>query len=162
MIALAIAAEPDLLIADEPTTALDATVQAEILDLLRHMRTSLNLSILLITHDLGVIAQMANRVAVIRRPHRGTGASRRDLSITRAPYTRGLLACVPEPSRARDSWRFLEQVRGPASCRRAAHLRRAARRDSSPATWRTAGGLDRPEPDRSLLPPWRHRPSRRA
>ena len=65
MIALALAAEPALLIADEPTTALDVTVQAEILDLLREMRREFNLSLLLITHDLGVIAEMADRVAVM-------------------------------------------------------------------------------------------------
>ena len=65
MIALALAANPELVIADEPTTALDVTVQAEILDLLREMRRELNLSMLLITHDLGVIAEMADRVAVM-------------------------------------------------------------------------------------------------
>jgi len=65
MIALAIAAEPKLVIADEPTTALDVTVQAEILDLLREMRREFHLSLLLITHDLGVVAEMADRVAVM-------------------------------------------------------------------------------------------------
>jgi ABC-type dipeptide/oligopeptide/nickel transport system ATPase component len=65
MIALALAADPALLIADEPTTALDVTVQAEILDLLRDMRNRLGLALLLITHDYGVIAEMADRVAVM-------------------------------------------------------------------------------------------------
>ena len=65
MIALAIAAEPTLLIADEPTTALDATLQAEMLDLLQTMRRKLNLSLLLITHDLAIVATMVDRVAVM-------------------------------------------------------------------------------------------------
>ena len=76
MIALAIAADPALLIADEPTTALDVTVQAEILVLLRDMRRQFHLSLLLITHDFGVIAEMVDRVAVMRRPHCRAGASR--------------------------------------------------------------------------------------
>jgi peptide/nickel transport system ATP-binding protein len=96
MIALAIAAEPDLLIADEPTTALDATVQAEILDLLRDMRTSLNLSMLLITHDLGVIAQVADRVAVMYAGRLVEQAPLGQIFRSPAhPYTRALLACLP-------------------------------------------------------------------
>src|SRR5262249_15819119 len=63
LIAMAIACKPSLLIADEPTTALDVTIQAQILDLLREMKTTLNLALLLITHDLGVIAETADRVA---------------------------------------------------------------------------------------------------
>jgi oligopeptide/dipeptide ABC transporter ATP-binding protein len=96
MIALALAAEPALVIADEPTTALDVTVQAEILDLLRDMRRSFSLSLLLITHDLGVIAGMADRVAVMycgriveQAPVAGLFAS------PAHPYTRGLLAAIP-------------------------------------------------------------------
>jgi oligopeptide/dipeptide ABC transporter ATP-binding protein len=96
MIALALAGDPALLIADEPTTALDATVQAEILDLLRELRARLNLSILLITHDLGVIAEMADRVAVM---YAGkiveTGNVTEIISAPAHPYTRALLASVP-------------------------------------------------------------------
>ena len=79
MIALALAAEPALVIADEPTTALDVTVQAEMLDLLREMRAAFDLSLLLITHDLGVVAEMADRVAVMyagRIVEHGAGARR--------------------------------------------------------------------------------------
>ncbi len=96
MIALALAAEPALVIADEPTTALDVTVQAEILDLLREMRRSFNLSLLLITHDLGVIAEMADRVAVMyagRIVEQSTVAAL--FASPSHPYTRGLLASIP-------------------------------------------------------------------
>jgi oligopeptide/dipeptide ABC transporter ATP-binding protein len=97
MIALALSASPDLLIADEPTTALDVTVQAEILDLLRDLREEFNVSILLITHDLGVIAEMATKVAVMyggRIVEEGRVA---DVLTTPAhPYTRALLASLTE------------------------------------------------------------------
>jgi oligopeptide/dipeptide ABC transporter ATP-binding protein len=96
MIALALAAEPALVIADEPTTALDVTVQAEILDLLRDMRRTFNLSLLLITHDLGVVAGMADRVAVMYAGRIVEQASTADVLHTPAhPYTRGLLASMP-------------------------------------------------------------------
>jgi oligopeptide/dipeptide ABC transporter ATP-binding protein len=97
MIALALAAEPSLLIADEPTTALDVTVQAEILDLLRDLRQKFGLSVLLITHDLGVIAQMADRVAVMYCGRIVEHASVGDVFARPAhPYTRGLLASIPD------------------------------------------------------------------
>ena len=96
MIALALAAEPELVIADEPTTALDVTVQAEILDLLREMRRQFKLSLLLITHDLGVIAEMADRVAVMYAGRIVEQAPVSTLFATPAhPYTRGLLASIP-------------------------------------------------------------------
>jgi oligopeptide/dipeptide ABC transporter ATP-binding protein len=96
LIALAIAGRPSLLIADEPTTALDVTVQAEILDLLRGMKTRLGLSLLLITHDLGVVAETADRVAVMYGGRIVEEAPVRDVfHDPKHPYTRGLLASVP-------------------------------------------------------------------
>jgi oligopeptide/dipeptide ABC transporter ATP-binding protein len=96
LIAMALACRPSLVIADEPTTALDVTIQAEILDLLREMKTALGLSLLLITHDLGVIAGTADRVAVM---YAGriveTGLVRDIFHRPQHPYTRGLLASIP-------------------------------------------------------------------
>jgi oligopeptide/dipeptide ABC transporter ATP-binding protein len=96
MIAIALACQPSLVIADEPTTALDVTIQAQILDLLRDMRSAFHLSLLLITHDLGVIAETADRVAVM---YAGriveTGPVRAIFRHPQHPYTRGLLASMP-------------------------------------------------------------------
>ncbi len=96
LIAAAIACRPALVIADEPTTALDATVQAEILDLLVSMREELGLSLLLITHDLGIVARVADYAAVM---YAGriveSGPARGVLASPRHPYTRGLLASLP-------------------------------------------------------------------
>jgi oligopeptide/dipeptide ABC transporter ATP-binding protein len=100
LIAMAIACTPSLLIADEPTTALDVTIQAQILDLLREMKDRLKLSLLLITHDLGVIAETADRVAVM---YAGTivehGPVRTIFRNPQHPYTRGLLASMPGSGR---------------------------------------------------------------
>ncbi len=96
MIAIALAANPALVIADEPTTALDATVQAEILDLLREMRRTFGLALLLITHDLGVVAEMADRVAVMYGGRIVEQAPAAALFGAPAhPYTRALLASIP-------------------------------------------------------------------
>ena len=96
LIAAAIACRPALVIADEPTTALDATVQAEILDLLVSMRGEFGLSLLLITHDLGIVARVADCAAVM---YAGriveTGPARVVMASPRHPYTRGLLASLP-------------------------------------------------------------------
>src|SRR5207244_4274536 len=96
LIAMAIACRPSLVIADEPTTALDVTIQAQILDLLREMKSAFNLSLLLITHDLGVIAETADRVAVM---YAGRivedGPVRAIFREPQHPYTRGLLASIP-------------------------------------------------------------------
>jgi peptide/nickel transport system ATP-binding protein len=100
MIAMALLCEPDLLIADEPTTALDVTLQAQILSLLARLQRELGLALLLITHDLGIVAHVARRVAVM---YAGevveTGDVASVLAAPRHPYTRGLLACVPAPGR---------------------------------------------------------------
>ena len=96
LIAIAIACRPSLLIADEPTTALDVTIQAQILDLLREMKKTLRLSLLLITHDLGVVAELADRVAVM---YAGRivehGPVRALFRSPLHPYTKGLLASIP-------------------------------------------------------------------
>jgi microcin C transport system ATP-binding protein len=97
MIAMAIANQPDLLIADEPTTALDVTVQAQILDLLREMRTRLGMAILLITHDLGIVRTMADRVAVMRQGEIVETADAPTLfAEPKHPYTQMLLAAEPK------------------------------------------------------------------
>ncbi len=96
MIAIALASEPELLIADEPTTALDVTVQAEILDVLRRMRGRLSSSILLITHDMGVVADLADRVVVMRNGAVvETNPVRELFAAPTQPYTAELLASVP-------------------------------------------------------------------
>ena len=96
LIAISLACQPSLVIADEPTTALDVTIQAEILDLLREMKRAMNLSLLLITHDLGVIAETADRVAVMYAGRIVEMAPVRAIFRNPAhPYTRGLLASMP-------------------------------------------------------------------
>ena len=102
MIAMALAAGPRLLIADEPTTALDVTVQKEILELLQKLRHELGLGLLFITHDLGVVAQVADRVAVM---YAGRiveeGPAKEVLGSPRHPYTQGLLAASPRLERGK-------------------------------------------------------------
>jgi peptide/nickel transport system ATP-binding protein/oligopeptide transport system ATP-binding protein len=96
MIAMALACQPRLLIADEPTTALDVTVQAQILDLLRDLQQETGMSIILITHDLGVVAEMADEVAVMYAGKVVERASARALfEDPQHPYTLGLLGSVP-------------------------------------------------------------------
>ena len=96
MIAVALSCNPDILIADEPTTALDVTIQAQILRLLMDLRQSRGLSIILITHDLGVVAQTCDRIAVLRHGRLlETGPKRQVLSAPRHPYTISLLESHP-------------------------------------------------------------------
>lgn len=96
MIAMALACEPELLIADEPTTALDVTIQAQILDLMRGLQQKLGTSIILITHDMGVVAEMATRVSVMYAGRIVEQAEVNTLfDAPLHPYTRGLLASIP-------------------------------------------------------------------
>src|SRR6185295_7830101 len=96
MIAMAIVNHPQLLIADEPTTALDVTIQAQILDLLAELRAKFGLTMLFISHDLAVVSQVADRVAVMYAGNLVELGSKRDIFQAPAhPYTRGLLNAVP-------------------------------------------------------------------
>jgi oligopeptide transport system ATP-binding protein len=113
MIAMALSCGPKLLIADEPTTALDVTIQAEILELLKKLRADLELSVLLITHDLGVVAQTADRVAVMYAGQIVEEASVREIfSNPRHPYTEGLLRSVPRLTEEGIARRRLETIEG--------------------------------------------------
>ncbi|HXT78675.1 MAG TPA: ABC transporter ATP-binding protein [Acetobacteraceae bacterium] len=97
MIAMALACNPKLLIADEPTTALDVTIQAQILDLMRDLKTRMGSAIMLITHDLGVVAEMAERVVVMYAGRKVEEASVADIfAHPLHPYTQGLLGAVPK------------------------------------------------------------------
>lgn len=103
MIAMAMVCNPALLIADEPTTALDVTIQAQILDLMRRLQKELGMSILFITHDMGVVAEMADDVAVMYAGAVVEQAATDALfAQTRHPYTQGLLASIPIPGRRKD------------------------------------------------------------
>jgi oligopeptide/dipeptide ABC transporter ATP-binding protein len=103
MIAMALATVPELLIADEPTTALDVTIQAQILDLLRDLRTKLETSVILITHDLGVIAEMVDRMYVM---YAGRIVEEADVLTIydqpQHPYTKGLIASIPVLGRVKE------------------------------------------------------------
>jgi peptide/nickel transport system ATP-binding protein len=102
MIAMALMCEPALIIADEPTTALDVTIQAQILHLLKALQREFRMALVLITHDLGIVARVADRVAVM---YAGEIVERAPVGELFAsplhPYTRGLLACIPVPGRTR-------------------------------------------------------------
>ena len=97
MIAIALSCKPEVIIADEPTTALDVTIQAQILDLLKTLQSEINAGIILITHDLGVVAEMADRVAVMYAGEIVEIANVKDLfDNPKHPYTRSLLSSIPQ------------------------------------------------------------------
>lgn len=113
MIAMALACDPKLLIADEPTTALDVTIQAQILDLLNELREKRRLALLLITHDLGVVAETADRVAVMYAGQIIEEAPVRELfAAPRHPYTEGLLRAVPRLGRKQAGHARLQTIEG--------------------------------------------------
>ena len=126
MIAMALSCNPQLLLADEPTTALDVTIQAQILSLMMKLKEEFKTSILLITHDLGIISEMASRVAVMYAGKIVEEAPVRDLfKDPRHPYTRGLLGSVPVIGRKARTGRRLQEIPGmvpsplemPSGCR---------------------------------------------
>ena len=142
MIAMALACSPSLLIADEPTTALDVTIQAQILDLMEELQDRLGMAIIFITHDLGVVAQMAQRVVVM---YAGqiveTGPVKEIFERPRMPYTAGLIASIPRLGTAEEGQR-LRTIPGnvpslserPSGCRfstRCGHVQPECR-DASP------------------------------
>jgi oligopeptide/dipeptide ABC transporter ATP-binding protein len=108
VIAMALASEPQLLVADEPTTALDVTIQAQILDLLRDLKQRLGMAILLITHNLGIVGDLADRVAVMYAGQIVEMAPARVLLVQPLhPYTRALIASVPKLGAANERLRFI-------------------------------------------------------
>jgi oligopeptide/dipeptide ABC transporter ATP-binding protein len=123
MIAMALICHPQILIADEPTTALDVTIQAQILDLLGRLRRELNMAVLLITHDLGVVAGSADRVVVMYAGQVVETAPTRVLFATpQHPYTEGLLASIPRLDQPRERLRSIPgsvppATAWPAGCR---------------------------------------------
>lgn len=135
MIAMALMCGPQLIIADEPTTALDVTVQAQILRLIKELQQEFGMALLLITHDLGVVARIADRVAVM---YAGqiveTGTAHEVFSDPLHPYTQGLLSCIPVPGRVQQGQRLgsiagmvpslVGRVEGCAFANRCPHARR--------------------------------------
>ena len=113
MIAMALACKPKVLIADEPTTALDVTIQAQILHLMRTLQQEMGMAILFVTHDLGVVAEMANRVVVMYAGRAVEAAPVHEIfERPRMPYTRGLLRSIPRVDRASMHQQKLEAIRG--------------------------------------------------
>ena len=149
MIAMALACDPKILIADEPTTALDVTIQAGILDLLRELRERLGTAIILITHNLGVVADLADRVVVMYAGRKAEEAPVGELfAHPQHPYTMGLLGAVPRPGVAHNG--RLQEIPGrvpslaelPAHC---AFADRCPRADEQ--SWSEVPALRRVRPD---------------
>ena len=152
MIAMALMCGPDLLIADEPTTALDVTIQAQILRLLADLQKDLGIAMVLITHDLGVVARIAHRVAVM---YAGEiveeGTAERVFASPRHPYTRGLISCIPVPGRTERGGRLgtiagvvpslVGEIRGCSFRERCAHARpECAGRRADAQRWASIAG----------------------
>lgn len=111
VIAMALVCKPQILICDEPTTALDVTIQAEILTLIKNLKQAINSSVMFITHDLGVVAQVADDVIVMNQGHIvETGTVRQVLKTPLHPYTQGLLRAVPGKASAKDRKHRLQTV----------------------------------------------------
>ncbi|SHO56975.1 ABC transporter ATP-binding protein [Vibrio quintilis] len=112
MIAMALMCEPDLIIADEPTTALDVTIQAQILRLIRELQQEFGTAVIFITHDLGVVARIADRVSVM---YAGqiveTAATQQIFKTPKHPYTQGLINCIPVPGKTRPG-EILHTIKG--------------------------------------------------
>ena len=148
MIAMALACGPELLIADEPTTALDVTIQAQILDLMRGLRRDTGTAIILITHDLGVVAEMADDVAVMYAGQIVERAPVRDLfARPEHPYTVGLLGSIPRLDQKRErlpsiEGRVPDMTHPPEGCRFAARCPfvEPACRDAAPPLVEVAPG----------------------
>ena len=112
MIAIALSCKPEIIIADEPTTALDVTIQAQILDLLKTLQSEINAGIILITHDLGVVAEMADRVAVMYAGEIVEIANVNDLfNNPKHPYTRSLLNSIPQLDTETEKLHVANQIR---------------------------------------------------
>jgi peptide/nickel transport system ATP-binding protein len=155
MIAMALACHPKLLIADEPTTALDVTIQAQILDLMRELKSEIGAAIILITHDLGVVAEMAQRVVVMYAGRKVEEAPVGDLfRRPQHPYTLGLLASVPrlgatlgraEPPRLAEIPGTVPSLRDPivgcAFASRCAYATERCSREAPPLEAKTAAHL---------------------
>jgi peptide/nickel transport system ATP-binding protein len=151
MIAMALACHPKLLIADEPTTALDVTIQAQILDLMRELKSEIGAAIILITHDLGVVAEMAQRVVVMYAGRKVEEALVGDLfRRPQHPYTLGLLASVPtlgraEPPRLAEITGTVPSLRDPivgcAFAPRCAYATERCSREAPPLEAKTAAHL---------------------
>ncbi|ELZ08209.1 oligopeptide/dipeptide ABC transporter, ATPase subunit [Halovivax asiaticus JCM 14624] len=109
MLAIALASEPDLLIADEPTTALDVTIQAQILQILSDLRASRDMSVMLITHDIGVVSEVCDRVIVMYGGQvMETGTTEQILTQPRHPYTQALLDCMPQQTERKEQLATIE------------------------------------------------------